>query len=86
MISPVTVKRVESRVRVYDDKRFLNQAVLEYPNSIDWPNYGMKHHYFLLAGDRLAFADMNEKLVSHGGISLEEVIVPFIRIREKNAT
>jgi hypothetical protein len=68
----------------YDDLTFVNQAMIDHPSSIIWPNYGIKHHCFLIAGDRFAFADLNETLVSHGGISLEEVVVPFIQIKEKN--
>jgi hypothetical protein len=51
-----------------------------YPTSIIWPYSDMENHYFLLAGGRLAFADEHKLLVSHGGISVEEVLVPFVGI------
>jgi hypothetical protein len=37
----------------------------------------------LLAPHRAAFAREDEKLVGHGGITVEEVIVPLVRIERK---
>jgi hypothetical protein len=36
--------------------------------------------YVLLAGDLKAFADEGDEVVAHGGIALEEVMVPFVVI------
>jgi predicted DNA-binding protein (MmcQ/YjbR family) len=39
-----------------------------------------KSFQYYIAKDNKAFAALDRKLVTHGGISLEEVIVPFIKI------
>jgi hypothetical protein len=39
----------------------------------------------LLAGDLKAFTDVGDEVVAHGGISLEEVIVPFIAVTRESA-
>jgi hypothetical protein len=46
-----------------------------------WDPVGLPEKYFpLLAPPRRAFVREGERIVSHGGISVEELIVPFIRI------
>ncbi len=37
----------------------------------------------LIKAGRSAFAPNGEKLMAHGGISVEEAIVPFVRVRRK---
>ena len=74
-----------ARVRIYDNKTFLNQGHSQFPiTSIVWSNSGMLEHYFLLSTGRLVFAKKGERLVSHGGISVEEVLVPFILLVKGN--
>jgi hypothetical protein len=34
----------------------------------------------LFAGERTAFANKGEPLVAHGGFSVEELIVPFVKV------
>jgi hypothetical protein len=79
----VLVEKAGSRARIYENQIFLNQAHIHYPTSIIWPNSGLESHYFLLAGGRLAFADEHKLMVSHGGISIEEVLVPFVGIKKR---
>jgi hypothetical protein len=40
----------------------------------------------LFAGNRTAFAPQGERLVVHGGISVEELIVPFVKINYVSLT
>lgn len=69
------------RVRVYDRSDFLEEVAIKFPESIRWPNYGLPPaRHILLAGDLNAFADAGKEIVSHGGIALEEVLVPFVTI------
>jgi hypothetical protein len=69
------------RVRVYDREEFLDDVANKFPDSIRWPNYGLPPARFvLLAGDLKAFTDASDEVVSHGGIALEEVVVPFVAI------
>jgi hypothetical protein len=42
---------------------------------------GLPEDYLpLLAPGRFAFVSEGEHIVGHGGISLEELVVPFVRI------
>jgi len=47
-----------------------------------WPGYGLPPgRHVLLAGDLKVFTDEGDRIVAHGGIALEEVLVPFVAIR-----
>jgi len=77
----VLVEQKGKRVRVYDREEFLDEVANEFPASIRWPNYGLPpNRLVLLAGNLKAFADVGNEVVSHGGIALEEVMVPFVAI------
>jgi hypothetical protein len=55
-----------------------------FPEAVEWPRIGLPDDYFpLLAPPRSAFIPVGEYSVSHGGMSLEEVVVPFVEIRER---
>jgi len=69
------------RVRVYPNPRLRAQIRERFPEAIEWPPVGLPKDYFvLLAPKRAAFVRENKVIVSHGGISIEELIVPFVRI------
>ena len=69
------------RVRVYDRPEFLEEVANKFPESLRWPNYGLPPaRHVLLAGDLKAFTNVGDEVVSHGGIALEEVMVPFVAI------
>ena len=69
------------RVRVYDRPEFLEEVANKFPESLRWPNYGLPPaRHVLLAGDLKAFTNVGDEVVSHGGIALEEVMVPFVSI------
>lgn len=49
--------------------------------SVTWPPIGLPEGtYVLLAGGSGAFVPVGQRRVTHGGISIEEVVVPFVRI------
>jgi hypothetical protein len=74
------------RVRVYDRSEFLEEVAGRFPESLRWPNHGLPPaRHVLLAGDLKAFTDEGDEVVSHGGIALEEVMVPFIAISREGA-
>jgi hypothetical protein len=74
------------RVRVYDRSEFLEEVANKFPESLRWPGYGLPPaRHVLLAGDLKAFTDEGDEVVSHGGIALEEVMVPFIAISREDA-
>jgi hypothetical protein len=52
-----------------------------FPEAIAWPAIGLPADYLpLLAPGRSAFVQEGERIVGHGGITLEEVVVPLMRI------
>ena len=69
------------RVRVYSDPILRSRVKENFPSAIEWPALGLPENYLaLLAPGRLAFIHEGECIVGHGGISLEEVIVPMVKI------
>ncbi len=74
------------RVRIYPDPILRSRVKKSFPNAVEWPALGLPENCLtLLAPDRSAFIREGERIVGHGGISLEEVIVPMVRI-ERAAT
>ena len=72
------------RARVYSDPRLRARVAERFPDAMEWPGVGLPRDYLpLLAPGRTAFVSKNRRIVGHGGISLEEVVVPFIRIRSE---
>lgn len=73
------------RVRIYSDELLRKRTQEKFLDSMIWPSIGLPEDYFvLLAPDRCAFIQVGERRVSHGAISIEELIVPFIEI-ERNS-
>lgn len=69
------------RVRVYSDPILRAKVKTQFPDSIEWSPLGLPKEYLpLLAPGRKAFIREGERIVGHGGISLEELVVPFIHI------
>lgn len=69
------------RARVYPNRVLRSKVKSEFNSAIEWLPIGLPEEYLpLLAPGRKAFIREGEKTVAHGGISLEELIVPFISI------
>jgi len=82
----VLVETKGKRVRVYDRPEFLEEVASKFPESLRWPNYGLPPaRHVLLAGNLKAFTDAEDEVVSHGGIAIEEVMVPFVTITREEA-
>ena len=82
----VLVETRGKRARVYDRPEFLEEVVARFPDSIRWPNHGLPPaRHVLLSGDLKAFTNVGDEVVAHGGISLEEVMVPFVAITREGA-
>jgi hypothetical protein len=76
----VLVEVAGKRARIYDNPNFRAKAKSDYPESIEWPSIGLpQDRHVLLPKGLRAFTAENKHVVSHGGISLEEIIVPFVR-------
>ncbi len=68
------------RARIYESQTFRQQANDQIPESLQWSNVGLPpERYALLPEGLSAFTFKDKKVVSHGGIALEEIIVPFVR-------
>ena len=68
------------RVRVYPTPELRSQIACSFPFAHEWQPVGLPPDYFpLVAGGRDAFAKPGDSIVGHGGISIEEVIVPLVK-------
>ncbi len=68
------------RARVYPTSELRSQVAVAYPFAHEWKPVGLPKDYFpLLAGGRDAFVNPGEAVVGHGGVSIEEVIVPLVK-------
>ena len=69
------------RVRIYPSKDLRESVQAKYPDAISWAQTGLPVDVFpLIAPERKAFVRATEMTVSHGGCTLDEVIVPFVTI------
>lgn len=82
----VLVDRRGERARIYTDPAFLALAKQQSPTAIEWTNVGLPPQLSVLLAPRLdAFVNVGEHAVCHGGIALEEVIVPFVQISQNQS-
>lgn len=78
----VLVETKGERVRIYDDPVLYRERAEQFA-AIKWSNTGLPDDSFsLIAQGNQAFTKAGQRIVSHGGISLEEVIVPFVQVTE----
>lgn len=69
------------RVHVFRDDLTRARVSRVFEGTVTWPQIGLPEDYRpLLAPARGAFIHAGRQTVAHGGIALEEVIVPFIRV------
>ena len=74
------------RVRVYPDSGLRSAIKSRFPDSIEWPSIGLPEDYLpLIAPNRRAFIREGDRAVAHGGISVEELIVPLVQIERRAA-
>jgi hypothetical protein len=81
-----TAKSRGERVRVYQSEELMKSIAKRFPWSSPWKPMGLPDGYYpLVARGESAFLSENTQAVSHGGISIKETIVPFIKIVRKQA-
>ena len=80
----VTVITRGKRARVYSDPYALQRVRQAFPRTVLWEKDGLLPQGLsvLMPEDRLAFAPYNDIVVTHGGLTLEEVVVPLVTITE----
>ncbi len=72
------------RVRVYDDPEQRSRVAGRFPGAVEWSGSGLPKDYLpLLAPGRTAFVAKNRRIVGHGGLSLEELAVPFVHVGQR---
>lgn len=69
------------RVRVYRSGSLLADSAAAYPNTMRLNIAGLPANFMpLFAGGRTAFVPEGDHVVVHGGVSVEELIVPFVKV------
>ena len=70
------------RVRIYPDVALRAKVKKRFPAALEWDPVGLPEDCLaLLAPARQAFVQENKRIVTHGGISVEELIVPLVEIK-----
>ena len=68
------------RVRVYPTPELRTTVARDFPFASEWQPIGLPQGYFpLIASGRDAVVTPGTAIVGHGGVSIEEVIVPLIK-------
>ncbi|MBN1247672.1 MAG: BREX-3 system phosphatase PglZ [Anaerolineae bacterium] len=77
----VLVETRGERARIYTDPAFMALGKQQAPTAMEWSNVGLPADLAVLLAPKLdAFVNVGEQAVCHGGIAIEEVIVPFVEI------
>lgn len=72
------------RVRIYPTPELRSQVAKDYKFAIKWQPVGLPADYYpLVAGGRDAFVSPGDAIVGHGGIAIEEVLVPLVELEER---
>lgn len=78
----IIVQTRSKRARIYNDERLMNSVRAGYPETIVWQGDGLLPDdlWVMIPREQYAFAPHGEIYVTHGGLSIDEMIVPFIEI------
>lgn len=72
------------RVRIYPDRTLRSKVKQRFLTALEWEPVGLPEAYLpLIASGRQAFVAKGDFVVGHGGISVEEIIVPFVEIERR---
>lgn len=70
-------------VRIYSEDILRSRVASAFPDALCWKPLGLPEDFLpLLAPGRRAFVLNGQRTVAHGGITLEEMVVPFVRVIE----
>lgn len=74
-----------SRVRIYQSEALRDQAAAKTEASLAWTPKGLPGDvYSLFAPYQASYHAVGKKIVTHGGTSLEEVVVPLVKIKGRD--
>jgi hypothetical protein len=72
------------RARVYPTPELRSQVAESFTFAHEWQPVGLPADYFpLVAGGRDAFVNPGDSIVGHGGVAIEEVIVPLVKFERR---
>ena len=76
----VTVETRSKRARIYSNADVATLVQEEFPTALIWHDDGLlpPDVHVLIPSDRRAFAQKDLPVVSHGGLSIEELVVPLV--------
>jgi hypothetical protein len=78
----VVVVSRSKRARIYNDGDIARKVQSQYPDTILWHDDGLlpSNIWVLMPQGRRAFAPMDAQIVSHGGLTIDEMVVPLVTI------
>ena len=81
----IIVETKGQRVRVYDRETAREKAMVNYEDlmKIESAKYALPDSYFAVAQKKAEYFGTAGPVITHGGISVQEVIVPFIHIKKE---
>lgn len=81
----VTVESRSKRARIYSNPQFASNVQSQYPDTILWHDDGLlpPDRWVLLPKTDGAFALHGQQVVSHGGLTIEEMVTPLVTIQRK---
>jgi hypothetical protein len=69
------------------DLRLRNEQHKHFQDTLCWNHQGLpKNYHCLLSPQGKSFSQKDKTVVCHGGISLDEAMVPFIEISQQRAS
>ena len=69
------------RAMLFPDENTRDSAISGVPGAFAWPAAGLPHStYVALAGEQTAFIKAGTVVRTHGGASIDELLVPFVRV------
>lgn len=73
------------RARTYRDEHLVRKVQADFPETYLWHGDGLLPDdlWALIPHGRMAFAPKDEIHITHGGVTLDEVIVPLVRVQLK---
>ncbi|MFQ5856575.1 MAG: BREX-3 system phosphatase PglZ, partial [Anaerolineae bacterium] len=82
----VLVQARSKRARVYNDRGLAAHVQTAFSETILWNHDGLLPDsiWVLMPDERLAFVPLNSIVVTHGGLTLDEVVVPLATITQSS--
>lgn len=80
----VVAEQRGERAHILTDEKIRSALHQSFPKSVVWPSIGLPDAYLpLIAQGRNAFIGESENTVCHGGLAIEEVVVPYVRVTRR---